>query len=257
MLWYRSWLETRWRFLIGFVWLICSAAVVLLMYPATVERLVDVDALGTDSLSGAFADYLRQELELMSDYRGYVWSQWFRQSMRETWTIFAVLIGTGGLLTQTSGGAALFTLSLPVTRQRLVLVRAGTGLSELLAMAIAAALVVPLLSSVVGETYGFGDALLHGLCLAIAGSVFFSLATFLSTVFTDVWRPAIIALVVAYSLYFVEAAPSPVRIGITGVMTAERYFRTGDLPVVGLLICAAASAALLYAASLNVARRDF
>ena len=32
MLWYKAWLETRWRFLIGLVLLVCSAAFIVLAY---------------------------------------------------------------------------------------------------------------------------------------------------------------------------------------------------------------------------------
>jgi hypothetical protein len=44
---------------------------------------------------------------------------------------------------------------------------------------------------------------------------------------------------------------------VLGIMTAETYFRAGAVPWVGLLVCVAASAALIYAATLNIARKDF
>jgi hypothetical protein len=40
-------------------------------------------------------------------------------------------------------------------------------------------------------------------------------------------------------------------------MNGEVYFRTGELPWQGLLASAAASAAMLYAAAMNIAHRDF
>jgi hypothetical protein len=46
-------------------------------------------------------------------------------------------------------------------------------------------------------------------------------------------------------------------VGLFRVMSAEAYFRTGRLPWVGLLASAAVSVAVLYAAALNIARRDF
>ena len=134
----------------------------------------------------------------MSDpYRGYVWSQWFRQNMPQTWALFAALLGTGGLISQASGGGALFTLSLPVTRHRLLWVRAATALGELLVLAFVPSLLIPLLSPAVGQTYGIGDVLVHSACLFIAGAMFFSLAFLLSTVFSDVWRPWLIVICVA------------------------------------------------------------
>ena len=143
-------------------------------------------------------------MELARNYRGYVWSQWFRQNLPQMWTLFAVLLGTGGLLSQASGGGALFTLSLPVSRSRLLGVRAATGLAELLVLALVPSLLLPLLSPAVGQTYSVGDALVHGVCLFIAGAVFFSLAFLLSTVFSDVWRPLLIVLCVATVLAFGE-----------------------------------------------------
>ena len=39
MLWYKSWLETRWRFLIGLVLLVCSAMFIVLAYPRLIQLL--------------------------------------------------------------------------------------------------------------------------------------------------------------------------------------------------------------------------
>src|SRR5207245_11300712 len=116
-------------------------------------------------------------------------------------TLFAVLLGTGGLLSQ---GTALFTLSLPVTRHRLLGVRAAAGLAELFVLAIAPPLRIPLLPPAVGEHYGVGASLVHGACLFVASAVFFSLALLLSTIFADVWRPLLIACGAAIVLAFYE-----------------------------------------------------
>ena len=178
--------------------------------------------------------------------------------MSQLWTLFAVLLGTGGLLAQASGGGTLFTLSLPVSRNRLLGVRAATGLAELLVLAVIPSLVIPACSPSIGQSYGVGDALIHSACVFIAGSVFFSLAFLLSTVFSDVWRPALIALFVAMVLGLLEQVFRDLsRYSVFVVMSAEVYFRNGGLPWLGLLASAAVSAALLYAAARNVARRDF
>jgi hypothetical protein len=102
------------------------------------------------------------------------------------------------------------------------------------------------------------DALVHGFCLLIAGAVFFSLASLLSTMFGDVWRPAVIAVAVYYGLSFIEqVVPGLSGRGFTAVMSAESYFRTGQLPWLGLLASLGMSAAMLYVAALNLERRDF
>jgi hypothetical protein len=256
MLWHKAWLETRWRFLIGFVVLICAAIGVVVTYPYLAAQVGSLDA-ATATVGGTLGDQIREGLSLTREYRGYVWWQWFRQNLRDVWTVFAVLLGTGGLLSQASGGGALFTLSLPVSRRRLLGIRAATGLAELAVLAIVPTLAIPLLSPAIGQTYGMGEALVHALCFVLSGAIFFSLAFALSTVFSDVWRPALIALAIFYSVSFVEVAAAPTRFGIIETMTAQTYFRSGQLPWGGLIAAIVASGAMIYAGIRNIERRDF
>ena len=219
MLWYKAWLDTRWRFLIGLGVLTCSAGIAVVAYPRLMEL---VPLARTMDTSGAIGERIREGAELMRNYRGYVWSQWIRQSLTQMATVFAVLLGTGGLLSQTSGGASLFTLSMPASRTRLLGVRATAGLAEFLVIAVVPLLLLPVFSPAVGQTYSVGDALVHGLCLFVAGTVFFSLATLLSTVFGDIWRPLLIALAAATFVGLIESVvrgPSPY--GIFGVMNVR------------------------------------
>ena len=251
MLWYKSWLETRWRFLIGLALLMCSAGAVVLMYPRVQELLQLVPAV---DVGGEIGRRIREELELSREYRGFVWTQGFRQNLSQLGTLFAVLLGTGGLL---SGGAALFTLSLPATRAQLLRVRAATGLAEWFILALIPSLLIPALSPAIGESYSVGAALAHGICLFLAGGAFFSLALFLSTLFNDIWRPLLLTLAVAGLLVVIEQVTPLAGKGIFGVMSGETFFRTGALPWAGLLVSAAASAALFYGASVILERRDF
>ena len=173
-------------------------------------------------------------------------------------SFFAVLLGTGGLLSQASGSGALFTLSLPVSRNRLLAVRTATGLAELAALAFVPILMLPLISPAVGGHFGIVDALVHGACLFVAGSVLLSLASLLSTVFHDTWRPVLIACACAAVLGIAEAFfGTMARYSLFGVMSGETYFRDGGVPWLGLLASAAVSAAMLFAASRNLARQDF
>jgi uncharacterized protein (DUF2062 family) len=199
-----------------------------------------------------------EAIELSRNYHSYVWAQWFRQNLPQMWTLFAVLIGTGGLLSQASGGGALFTLSLPVTRERLLAIRAAIGLAELVVLAFVPSLFLVMFSPAIGQNYSLGDALVHSTCVFVAGTTFFSLAFLLSTVFSDVWRPALRACLVAVCLAVsAEVVRELWRYSILRVMTAETYFRDGRVPWLGLIASAALSAAMLYAAARNISRQDF
>jgi ABC-2 type transport system permease protein len=250
MLWTKSWMETRWRFLIGLALLICSAGATVFTYPKVLQLLPLVPAHG----NGEIGRRLREAAELVREYRGYVWSEWFRQNLPQTWTLFAVLLGTGGSLTTASGGGTLFTLSMPVSRHRVLGVRAATGLTELLVLAFVPSLLIPLLSPAIGQSYGVGNALVHSACMFIAGSFFFSMASLLSTEFGDIWRPMLIALAAAIVIRFFEKV---LPYGIFHIMSAESFFRRGEVPWAGLLAAAALAAAFQYGAAMNIARRDF
>jgi hypothetical protein len=252
MLWYKSWLETRWRFVIGLALLLCSAAATVLTYPRVQELLALAPPV---DVGGELGRRIRDAVALSREYRGFIWAQWFSQNSAQTGTLFAVLLGAGGLL---SGGAALFTLSLPATRRELLRVRAAAGLAQWLLLAFVPALLIPLLSPAIGESYSVAGALAHGVCLFVAGAVFFSLAVLLSTFFADVWRPVLLALAAAAFVGILEQfAAAGSSWGIYRVMSGESYFRTGTMPWIGLLVSAAVSLALLHTASVNLERRDF
>jgi ABC-2 type transport system permease protein len=253
MIWYKSWLDTRSRFLVGLVLLVLSACGTVFYYPQVLKLM---PMASTIEASGELGRRIREGVELASNYRGYVWSQWMRQAMTNLATLFAVLLGTGGLFSRASGDSALFALSMPVSRGRVLGVRALTGLGELAAMTLVPVLLLPLLSPGVGERYSPVDALAHGACLFVAAATFFSLALLLSTVFTDLWRPLLIACGVAIALSLFEFRGQS-SYGIFRVMSGEDYFRTGRLPWLGLFASATASAAMLYTATRTLARQDF
>jgi len=236
MLWYKSWLETRWRFLIGLGVLLCSAVATVYTYPQVLRLLPLVSPQG----HGALSAEIRQSIELSRHYRGFIWLQWFRQNSIDWTTVFAILLGTSGVVSNSRETG--FTLSLPLSRTRVAGVRGAAGLGELFALVFLPSIVVPLLSPAIGQTYSMADTLIHGACLFVGATVFFSAAFLFSHVFDDVWRPLLLAfaLVVAFAVLD-KALHAP---AIFSVMSGETFFRTGRLPWPGLLACVAASGAM-------------
>jgi Ni/Fe-hydrogenase subunit HybB-like protein len=87
--------------------------------------------------------------------------------------------------------------------------------------------------------------------------VFFSLAALLSNEYADVWRPVLIACVIAAVLGMLEYVPAIGRYGLFHVMNGESYYRNAGLPWIGLIVSAGITAALLRSAAVNLAHRDF
>ncbi len=256
MLWYKTWLETRLRFLIGLGLLLVMACGVVFSY-RTVQDLMPLATSMSDSGS-ALGRIVGEAAAIESTYRGYVWYQWFRQNLCQTWMLFALLLGTGGLATHGRHSGALYTLSLPVSRTRLLAVRSATGLAELAVLALVPSIALAVLSPAIGQTYGILDVVVHGVCLFLAGAAVYSLTVLLSTEFSDVWSPPLVTAAAITAVVLVEGlVPALAPYHLLRTMSGASYFADGRLPWAGLLVSLAASAALLYAAALNLRRRDF
>jgi len=258
MLWHKAWLETRGRFLAGLAISVIVGFGVIYDFRATERLLPLVRNMDPGSLdtTGPIGAAIKEGIAAQQTFRGFVWWQWYRQNLTYLVVIFGALLGAGGLLAR-SGGATLFTLSLPVSRNRLIGTRAVIGLAELLAIAIVPSLVLPLLAPSIGQSYSVIDVMVHGAFMFIVGSVFFSLAALLSNDYADMWRPVLIACIVAAALGMLEYVPAISPYGIFHVMNGETYYRHAGVPWIGLLISIGISAALLRTAAVTLAHRDF
>jgi ABC-type transport system involved in multi-copper enzyme maturation permease subunit len=257
MLWQKAWLETRWRFISALVVLTLMSGSNVFEFLAAQrllpQLLADTKVPGPDATGIAGA--IRDAIEVQKDFRGFIWYRAFRDNLTQMGVFFAVLLGCGGLLHESSKGSALFTLSLPVTRRQLLGARTSLGLVQLMAISIIPPLVISIMAPAVGQRFSVADALVHGVCIFFVATVFFSLASFLSTVFADIWRPLLITIGIACGVailsFFVP------QLAIFSVMSGESYFKTGSLPWTGLLTSAVLATALLYSAAETLERRDF
>ncbi len=257
MLWQKAWLETRRRFVGALLILTVLAGGTVYEYAAVQRLLPRLNAAGSAPIAetSGVADAIRDAMDIQKNFRGFVWYQSFRQNLTQLGVFFAMLLGCGGLVSESMKGSGLFTLSLPVTRRQLVSARALTGLAQWFAVAMTPPLAIVLLAPTVGERLPLVDALVHGFCIFVVGSVFFALASFLSTIFADMWRPLLIGIGVACAIAVLSFAVP--QLALFSVMSGERYFRTGSLPWTGLLVSVVLTTALLYGAADTLERKDF
>ena len=256
MLWQKAWLETRWRFISALVILTLMAGGNVYDYLATQRLLPMLNSTITPPAQGpGLAGAIAEAIELQKDFRGFIYFQAFKQNLTQMGVLFAVLLGCGGLLAETKKGSALFTLSLPITRRQLLGVRSATGLAQCFAIAMIPPLIIPALAPTIGQQFSVIDSLAHGLCLFFVGALFFSLASFLSTMFGDMWRPMLIAFFIACTAALAQAVWP--ELGLFRLMSGDTYFRTGSLPWMGFLTTAVLASALLYSAAETLERRDF
>ena len=164
MLWYKAWRESRTRFaitaftLIGF----CLFAVLFLNQNRASGDLV-IPVLRSSIFSERIYDLV---------YKG---------TAKGVFAILTIFLGLGGLLRERRSRTAIFTLSLPVSRFRLIGTQMVVGMSEMAVLSLLPALLIPLLSRFVHESYPLAEALHFSMLWFACGSIIFA-AGFLMSV---------------------------------------------------------------------------
>jgi len=177
MLAYKAWCESRVRFLVSAAALAWFCGLFVIFRPGV-----------RDASELSYVEFIAGKI-----YGG---------GIRQLFVIFVLVLGLGGLLQERARGSAGFTLSLPVTRTRLLAVRAGVGLAEMAALALMPALILAVLSPMVHETCP-PSVLMQSAQWAANGAALFALAFLLSTVLAGPYTAlaASMALLFAYALF--------------------------------------------------------
>jgi hypothetical protein len=254
MLWYKWWRDTRWALLIGLALMIAmSAALVLGEYES---------AKWLTRLQRRFGGALPEAMAMLNSYPGYIWARLFRDNLLDVWSVWAIMMGS--IFTARDGYAGIsgltpqFTLSLPVTRRRLLAMAAATGVLELAVLSIGPFLLIPLLSSLIGQSYRVKDAVIYALLMAVGGLVLFSFSFLLTTILNNTWLANGIGLVVYFTLFSrAGIAESPGWNIVYRTMSGQSYFLNGQIPWGGLCLSMGLAVGIFYLSVRIFERRDF
>jgi hypothetical protein len=165
MLWFRAWLETRSRVAFTIVWLSFFVGVLAM---AGSGGASGIDAVGRLLFIMAFP-----------------------------WIFVPVWLAGSGVRTQpgfgrsaTRGvhGSTYFTLSLPVTRARLLIVRGALGLMETAAVILVLGAVLWMLFPVLRTTTTPSEGAQHLLVVFVCGLAFYGLSILTATLVDDTWH---------------------------------------------------------------------
>lgn len=234
MLWYKAWLETRSRFLIALVGcvVLCSRLVVIFLRNGSPNQLGQV-------LQAA------------------------HESLAVVWLLAVTLIMMGGLLREKAVGSSSFTLSLPVSRLRLMSVRICMGLMEAIVLAILPWIAILLTAKVAGKMHFISQASFHVLLLLGGGVLFLAVSFLISSFVEGEYTAPIVSfgaiIMLAYALSGDNFRPySP-----WAFMLGSEYFRwrtaqmVGPVPWLHAGVFVAIAALLTIISIKVVQRRDF
>lgn len=152
MLWYKAWLETRSRFLAS----LCGATLIVSFFAHHAESL---------TLPGPRANIYTRNVVFYS-----------HQYLMFVWILCAILLGMGGLIRERAIGASSFTLALPVSRTRLVVVRIAVGLLEAIALGVVPWVAICLIMDSYGKPVLLSQAAFYLGLLISGGLIYFALA---------------------------------------------------------------------------------
>jgi ABC-2 type transport system permease protein len=241
----KAWLESKARFTAAAVVLTILGVSTVLRAPATI------------------AGWERIHTGEQMSYPLYVWLSLPHGFLQFLWIIAAVLLGLGGLLREEAVGASGFTLSLPLSRRRHILIRAAVGAAEAVALAFIPLLIVAVLSPLIHQHYPLSQALMFATMFALAGLIFFALGFFLSHLLRGEYSAPVVALAAIAAFYIATKLP---RLGVLSVFDAmdgkkvlvgHTFLLGTTFPLITIVVSLAISVFLIAASVVRTQARDF
>jgi hypothetical protein len=200
---------------------------------------------------------------LTYNYHEYIWRS-FTYRYQVAWVFSVLFLGFGGLLREKALGSADFTLSLPVTRRRLLGVRAALGAAQSLVLCLVPYVTVPIFSLAVDRSYPFTQTLLFAFLMTVGGAVYFFLGFFLSAALAGEYGPPAIGVLFAifintFSRQLKVLEPYNPQDFLSGRHYLDKsvFHLDGSLPWVGIGVSLGCAVALLILSVKITERREF
>ncbi len=212
MLWYKGWLETRWRlaFAIGF----------LLAVP-TIRYL---GPAGSVPVTNSPLPLSARQAGLLN-----IWVAF--------WVMPPLILAGSGIKTQSPfqaskglHGSMQFTLAMPVTRVRLLSVRAMLGLLELAATTVAGSWGVAMVLPQFGLQPTLGTVLQYALAVFTCTIGIYFVSVLLATMLDDLWQFWGSAILLGLLRWSIAATPLPKSVDFFRAMGEGSPFVTHTLP---------------------------
>jgi ABC-2 type transport system permease protein len=236
VLWYKAWLETRSRFLT------CLATLTL--------------------FSGIFVDHAQGLIrpEWKSDFNRLLFVN--QQFLVIMWILSVVLLGMGGIVREKAIGTSSFSLSLPVSRVRLLGIRVGMGALEAIVLGVVPWVVVFCVSFSARKPILITQVASYVLLLVGGGLVYFALAVLVSSLVSGEYTaPALAFGIVMLAAMLFDAWLRQLNLWrlVTGDFSIDRstYLLSGHLPWLGILSSFSVALLMLLASIFVVQRREF
>lgn len=244
MLWYKAWRESRGRFVL----MLAFFAAYIIVNFLRVSFLVGSRpsrTMGTEQIYFEF--YIRWVPILF-------------------FIFVPPLLGAGSLLQERSYGTAALSLSLPVSRSRLVCARIGIGMLEFAVLCLVPAILIPAMSLIEGDSYPISAAFHLAILWIVCGAALLAASFLLSTVLAGQYTGLAGGIVAIFTYYYVtDGWPffrlfnmAPIIIGLNTVRPgAAPHGLPEAFPLLNLFVIAMVALALFVTVIEITRRQDF
>lgn len=237
MLWYKGWLETRYRVVFCMGW----AAVFLAL---TRPWQMPVPAPGAQGHGAVYGLVVFACPTLVM--------------------VVSAMLGGSGVVTQASlqatkglHGSTLYTLSLPVSRRRLLAVRAGLGWLEVVGVMAVLCAVLWALTPALRAVATPAEMAEYAMALIACGSTLYAISVLLATFLDDVWRTWGTMLASAALWWASVRVPVPEAINFFRAMRENSPVLTHTVPWSAMGFSVALGAVLIVVAVRVVRAREY
>ena len=235
MLWYKGWLETRFRVLFMFLYAIFPIPLITLTAHAVAPRF-DPSLVEMKGMVGYFALF---------------------------YSIVPLMLAGAGIKTQADfrpqkglHGSIYFTLSLPVSRLRLLVTRAGLGMAEAAVVLTIAPFAIWIMLPPLRVHTTALELFEYWLALSVCASAFYFLGVLLSTFLDDLWQNWVSLFGIVF-LYGLSSRFPGTPVNILWAMGAASPLFTHTFPWASMSFALGVAAILLSAALKVVETREY
>jgi ABC-2 type transport system permease protein len=248
MLWYKAWLETRSRFLV-------SLATLTIFSSIFFHHALYISCLNTLPCPEKIT-----RSERVSEFHRLLFIN--QQYVVIMWILAVVLLGMGGMVREKALGTSSLTLTLPVSRARLMRVRVAMGVFQAIALGVVPWLAVLIISSRARMPISVAQVGFYMLLLVGGGLVYFAMAVLVSSLVSGEYTaPALAfgAILLGAMLFDNWLRRFNVWRLVTGDFSIDRntFLLSKHLPWPGILASLCAAALMLLASVIAVQRKEF
>lgn len=203
-IYYKEWLESRWKFLTGLLVFSALSLLNAILYPWVKTMMTPEMQTLLETMLKNFPLAIPEGAFGPMDWNTYLYSSWISKTLYQCMTIYILIVGAPLLANEESRGTLEFLLAKPISHLKIIAAKYLINLAELILVVIVSTYILYPASLIAKENINL-TMFTQGLIQALPGFILlFSLAFLISSFFKDSIK-AIAASVVAF---FILSIPS-------------------------------------------------